>query len=150
MGEGVDHGDAPACVIDLFVLQLPGMRMRDENRAQARFERRIDVRAWTVADHESALRIEFGLRDEQAVGAGILFHRDADAREMGPQSRTVELAQLLARIALGEEQEPMAADKFAERRRDTRQQFAMAVDEPIADTRDRVAQIIVMMSRGDL
>src|SRR5579862_636586 len=41
-----------AGVVDFLVLEFPRMRMRNENGAQTRGNRRIDVGARTVADHK--------------------------------------------------------------------------------------------------
>ena len=38
-----NHGDAFVGQVDLLVLQFLGMGMRDEHRAQARAERRVDI-----------------------------------------------------------------------------------------------------------
>src|ERR1700690_324276 len=102
MGEGGDRGHAFVGVIDILVLQLPSMRMRNKDRAESGFERRVYVRSGAVADHEGARGIEIGLRDEQAVVLRVLFSGYADAIEERTQAGSIELAQLFAGIALGE------------------------------------------------
>src|SRR5258708_40107539 len=58
--------------IDFFVLELPGMRMRNENRAQTGGDRGIDVRARTVADHKRQRRIQVGVAHEAAISVHVL------------------------------------------------------------------------------
>src|SRR5437899_723926 len=99
-------------MIEVFVLQFPGKRMRDEDRAESRLQRRIDIRPRTVADHKGARRIQLGLRNQQSIVRRSLFDRYPDSIEQWPQPGSIELAQLLARVALGEQQEPMAPRKF--------------------------------------
>jgi len=51
---------------------------------------------------------------------------------------------LLARIALGEQQQSMTPREFAKRRRRARQQFTMTIDQALADPLNLRAQIPMM------
>ena len=131
------HGDALVVEVDFLVLQFPGVRMGDENRAQTRAQGRVDVGAGAVADHERARALESGGFDQPPVGRFVLFRRHFDVAEMAPQPRAVKFAHLLARVPLGEEDQMMARGEFSQCLRDVGQQCAFARKKILGNTLDR-------------
>src|SRR5208282_2523252 len=104
--------------VDFLVLELPGVRMRDEDRAQPRLDCGINIRAGTVANHKAVRRIEPGRYDQRPVGGDVFFGRDFYRAEMAGESRTLQLADLLVALSLGEEQQAMARGELGKRRGD--------------------------------
>ena len=95
------------------MFQIPCMGMWDINRrAEARLDRRVDIRSRAVADHHGARWIELGLRQQPPIGRDILFERDPNAGEEVTQSRSFKLVHLLRGLSFGEQKEPMTTRKF--------------------------------------
>src|SRR5271170_427174 len=93
--KGGQFDNPVAGIVDFFVLQLPRMRVWNENGAQARGHRGVDVRARTVANHEGQRRIEIGVAHETTIRVDVFFPRRLDAIEQRPKARARELLQLL-------------------------------------------------------
>ena len=83
------------------------MGMRDVDGMQSRTQRGIDIRARTVTDHHGPRGVEFSLRDQESIGAGVFFDRDSDPAEQRAQTRTFEFGHLLLRLSFREKQQPM-------------------------------------------
>jgi hypothetical protein len=85
--------------------RCPRMGVRNEDRVQARFQRRIDVGFRAVARHPRALRIDAALLHQRPVGGHVLLLHDGRVAEVSAQARAVDLQLLLVGMALGKQRQ---------------------------------------------
>src|SRR5215217_8628256 len=74
-----------------------------------------DVTAHGVADHAEALRRHAELAQDPGVRLGILLQHHLDRLEVVGDPRHLHLARLVDEIALGDQHQPMVADRKSTR-----------------------------------
>src|SRR5262249_41256497 len=67
--------------VHLFMLQYPGIVVRDENRVDSRRQGGIDIRPWAVSDHPRRSRLQLIFANDAFVGRGILLGHDLHGGE---------------------------------------------------------------------
>src|SRR5713226_8735119 len=98
--ELIDHNQPAASGSYVLLLQNPGMRVRHEYGVQTAFERWIDIRLRTVADHPGSVGMELPLRHQSSVGFAVLLLDDRRVRKMGAQARPIQFEPLLIGMPL--------------------------------------------------
>ncbi len=69
-------------LVDDLVLEHPGELVRDKYGMESGCEGRIDVRAWTVADHPGVGADTVVAGRELEIGAVVFFGEDLDGCEV--------------------------------------------------------------------
>jgi len=101
-------------VADFLPFQAPGARVGDIDRPQAQLQGRVDVGTGRIADHPAAGGVELAPLEQLAVGCDVLLVNNGRVGEVWAQAGAVDLEALLVGVALGEQEQLVAA------RRDTR------------------------------
>src|SRR5882672_2375960 len=90
-----------------FVLQGPGVLMRNVYGIQADLHGRIDVASRAIADHPAVSFHNLVLVDQAAVRLRILLRHDLDGFKKSLQAGTFDFCGLFRGLALGEKNEPV-------------------------------------------
>src|SRR5262245_2880034 len=101
IGESLDD-QQPIGLHDLLMLEMPRVRMRNQDRAESSFNRGIDVRFGRIADHPAAVFIEFVITHDAPVTVRILFAGDHGAPKKTCEPGCVDLPPLLFEVAFRE------------------------------------------------
>jgi hypothetical protein len=138
VGEGVEFEEVLAGwrLIDRFVFENPGEVVGDEDGVEARAESGVDVGARAVADHPGGAGLAAMMGAEGAVGLGMLFGEDFDGGEVRGEAGAAELASLLFRVALGDEDEAVAGGEFGEGRGYVGEEFDLLVGDGLGEALD--------------
>src|SRR5260370_603838 len=98
-----------------FVLQVPGVLVRDVHGIEADLHRRIDVAARAVADHPTVGLHNLVFVDQSAIGLGIFLRNDFDEFEHSLQAGPLHPAVLFRRLSLGKKNEPVPLGEIRKR-----------------------------------
>jgi len=104
-------------LVDNLVLKHPGEVMGNEDSIQTGCEGRVDVRAWTVADHPGVACIAAVMRGKRQVRLLMFFRQNLYRREVRGKTGAMQLVGLLRLVSFGDKDEAMTNGKFAECRR---------------------------------
>lgn len=80
------------CRADLFVLQNPGIAVRNEHRVQSGGERRVDVRLRAVSDHPGRVVLQFIFVSQRGINFRIFLGNNFDGREVFVDTRALDLS----------------------------------------------------------
>ncbi len=69
------------CKCNLFVFQMPGVGVGDEDGIESGGQRGVDVRAWGVADHPGLVCRQLELVEYLPVGGNLFFVNHYDLLE---------------------------------------------------------------------
>ena len=122
--------------VDDLMLKHPGEVVRDKDGVEADREGRVDIRARAVADYPGVSRVAVVMGDQDVIGGWILLGEDFYASEVLLQAGATELVTLLDGIALGDEDDAMAAGKFGERSFDAGQQLNLLIGDGLGEAGD--------------
>ena len=127
---------------DGFVLQGPGVLMRDVHGIQPDFHGRIDVAARAIADHPAVRFHNLVLVNQAAVRLRILLRHDLDGLKKSLQAGTLDFGGLLRGFALGEENEPVPLGEIGKSFRNAVKYFrrrALQFNDAAVNQRQRFA-----------
>src|SRR6266403_4913 len=125
-----------------FVLQGPGVLMRDVHRIQPDLHGRVDVAARAVADHPAVSFHNLVLVNQAAVRLRIFLRHDLDGFKKSLQAGTLDFCGLLRGFALGEKNEPVPLGEIGESFRHAVQYFrrgALQINDAAMNQRQRLA-----------
>ena len=108
----------------------------DEDGIEPGGECRVDVGAGAVADHPSAGGFARVVGSDTLVGLGVLLVKDLNGGEVAKEAGAVELAGLLDRIALGNEDQPVAGGEIGQSLRDAGEEFNLMVSDGLGEAKD--------------
>src|SRR6267378_2351543 len=125
-----------------FVLQSPGMLVRDIYGVEADLHRRIDVAARAVADHPAVGLHDFVLVNQSTIRLGIFFRNDFDELEKSLQAGPLYLGGLFRGLALRKQNQPVPLREISQRLRHAVQNLrrgALQIDDAAMNHRQRLA-----------
>lgn len=95
------------CRVDFFVLENPGIAVRDEDCVQSRSQGGIDIRLGAIPDHPGGVAIALVSVGDMRVDLGNLFGHDFRRTEIFLHAGAFHLSKLLPMVSLRDEDQAM-------------------------------------------
>ena len=80
--------------IDFFVLQNPGITVRNKDGMKPGGQRRVDIGFWAVAEHPGRAHVATVLFRDVPIGLGVLLSDNLGGKEMFLHSRAFDFSAL--------------------------------------------------------
>src|SRR6476620_43106 len=119
--------------IDLLVLELPGVVLRDEDSRHSELQGRINIGLRRVADHARLVGTSAEPSENVAVAGRIFLRHDLDLVEVMHEPGSIDLDLLLIAITFGADGQGVLTVEVRQRRLNMGNELYLVFEDPAAN-----------------